>query len=62
MANTSTPESKTKVIDFAIPEEGGGAAKLEGRKPFRKRVAMLMWNPRARNLRRGLLRRWIEEC
>jgi len=52
-------EGVTKVIDFALQNGVGVEVQLERRRPL-KRIGMLIWNPRARNFRRGLLRRWIE--
>ena len=54
-------EGVTKVIDFAIQKRNGDGVQLERRRSL-KRMGMLVWNPRARNLRRGFLRRWIEGC
>ena len=52
-------EGVTKVIDFALQQGDGVEVQLERRRSL-KRMGKLVWNPRARNLRRGLLRRWIE--
>jgi hypothetical protein len=56
----STPKSEVKAIDFAIQTEHAADGRLERKRLLRKRMAMLVWNPRSRNLRRGFLRRWIE--
>jgi hypothetical protein len=52
---TSTPKSEVKAIDFAIQTEYSAKGKLGRMRLLRKRMAMLVWNPRARNLRRGFL-------
>jgi hypothetical protein len=57
---TPRPESEVNVIDFAVQTEHAFEGKLEEKRSLRKRMVMLVWNPRARNLRRSLLRRWIE--
>jgi hypothetical protein len=46
-------EAVTKVIDFALQQGDGVEVQLERRRKSLKRIGMLVWNPRARNLRRG---------
>jgi hypothetical protein len=55
---TSTPESELKAADFAIQTEHAAKGKLGRMRSLRKRMP-LVWNPRAPNLRRVFLRRWI---
>ena len=48
-----------KIIDFAT-QDRAGQLKREGL-GRRKKMAMLVWNPRARFLRRGLVGKMLEE-
>lgn len=57
------PHPDVKVIDFATfgKEIINSTPGLERKRSLRKRVFRLVWNPRARHLRRGLVMKMLQE-
>lgn len=57
------PHPDVKVIDFATfgKEITDSTPELERKRSLRKRVLRLVWNPRARHLRRGLVMKMLQE-
>lgn len=57
------PHPDIKVIDFATigKEIKGSTPELERKRSLRKRIVRLVWNPRARHFRRGLVMKMLQE-